>query len=139
MRRLSFSIFTCTLLLSACSSPHLAPPPPAPAESYTASYTGSAVDNVGRADVEMVLIQAGDVLTGNVLLNFAVGLARYSAAGDVTGRVDGDTLRLRLTPADPDYCPYQATVTRSSAKLEGNYVGVGCIEQIKGTLKLERQ
>lgn len=126
-------------LLSACASPHLAPPPAAPADSYTGSYLGSAADNLGRAGVEMVLVQTDDSLSGEVLLSFAVGLARYTAAGDVSGRVDGGTLRLRLTPDDPDYCPYQARLERSGAKLVGSYTGVGCVGDLKGTLSLEKQ
>ena len=141
MRRLL--VFTTLALLSACGSPGLAPPPPAPADSYTGSYTGSAVDNLGRAGLELVLLQTGDTLSGEMRLTFKVGPARYTAAGDVTGRVDGETLRLRLTPDDPDYCPYQASVTRvdpeTNAKLSGSYTGVGCVGTIKGTLSLEKQ
>ncbi len=127
------------LLLVACASPRLAPPPPAPAASYTGSYSGSAADNLGRGGVEMVLVQKGDALSGEVLLTFSAGLARYTAAGDVTGRIDGETAELRLTPDDPDYCPYQASVTRAGAKLTGSYTGVGCVGDIKGTLSLEKQ
>ena len=140
MRR---ALLFATLLLSACASPRLAPPPPAPAASLTGRYLGDAADNLGRADVELVLVQDGDTLTGEMLLTFTAGLARYAAAGDVTGRLEGETLRLRLTPDDPDYCPYQASVTRvdpaTSAKLSGSYTGVGCVGTINGTLDLEKQ
>lgn len=145
-------LFATFALLGACASPRLAPPPPAPAASYTGLYLGTAADNLGRADIEMVLVQAsdelmgdkllGDTLTGEVLLTFVAGLARYTVAGDVTGRVDaadGDAVQLTLTPDDPAYCPYRANLTRAGANLNGRYVGAGCVEAIKGTLKLEKQ
>ncbi|CAN5900360.1 hypothetical protein BH24DEI2_BH24DEI2_06910 [soil metagenome] len=139
MRR-AVSLFATVALLSACGSPHLAPPPAAPAQSYTGRYLGAAADNLGRADVELVLVQNSDMLTGEVLLTFRAGLARYTAAGDVTGSVtaDGD-VAITLTPDDPDYCPYRAKLTRAGAKLAGSYLGVGCVETIKGTLELEKQ
>ena len=133
------ALFLATLLLSACASPRLAAPPPAPASSYTGRYLGDAADNLGRADVELVLVQSDDTLTGEVLLTFRVGLARYTVAGEVTGSADGDTLELTLTPADPDYCPYRARLTRMGVKLAGTYLGVGCTETIKGTLELKKE
>lgn len=140
MRRFPLLTLTCLLwLLPACASPHLTPPPPAPASSYTGSYLGSAADNLGRTDIEMVLVQADDALTGEVILTFAVGLARYSAMGKVTGQVNGESLELNLTPDDRDYCPYRASMTRSGAFLEGSYVGVGCIGDIEGTLSVRKQ
>ena len=127
------------LLLAACSTPHLTPPPPAPSASYTGTWLGEVTDNVGEAEVDMVLIQTGTTLTGELVLSFSVGLVRANATGTATGRVDGASVELWLVPDDEGYCSYHAVANRSGNSLEGSYEGINCQADIEGTLRLQKQ
>ncbi len=129
----------CLLLLSACSTPDLLTPPDAPRSSYTGVWLGKASDNVGGGEIELALIQTGDSLSGEARLTFTAGLLRQSATGVVTGRIEGTSIRARVTPDNPDYCPYEAVLERSGDSLEGSYRGVGCRGTIEGDLTLQKQ
>lgn len=125
--------------LAACSSPQLTPPPLAPSSSFTGLWLGKVADNVGAAAAEMVLIQTGTSLTGELVLSFSVGLVKHNATGTATGRVDGASLELWLVPDDANYCSYHAVASRSGGTLQGSYEGIDCREKIEGTLTLRKQ
>jgi hypothetical protein len=129
-----------TVLLSACGTPRLAPPPPdAPQAGFTGLWRGEARDNFGRGVLELSLVQSGEDITGDALLTLSVGLLRHSAAGTVTGRAEGDRLFLRLTPDDPLYCSYVAVAERVGDRLQGSYAGEHCRGEIAGSVTLGRQ
>ena len=87
----------------------------------------------------MTLIQTDKTLAGEIVLSFSAGLTSYSALGTVTGTITEDSVELYLEPDDPNYCPYRAVASRSGNTLQGTYRGVGCREEIRGTLALEKE
>ena len=126
---------------TACSSPQANVPatPPTLGSNYTGLWRGEVTDNIGNADVDIALTQAGTSLTGELLLSFSVGLSQATAKGTVSGRVNETRAELWLVPEDKTYCAYHAVANRSENRLEGSYVGIDCKEDIQGTLTLKKQ
>lgn len=135
----------CLLALLALTSSACGSSPTGPSGLFGGTWTGDVTDSVsGKGTGRLVLTQTESGLNGTFAWSFATG----ERSGSASGRVDGTTATMFLTPSVPVVCSptvtltgaLAATIVVSGARMNASYFAFGCgSDVLTGTFELTRQ
>ena len=102
------------------------------------TYRGTVQDSVaGTGTIVTTIAQNDESLTGTFQTTFSNPANNNS--GSVSGRINGSSVSLVVTPSNPTSCPFNVTANVNGATIQGTYAAFNCSRAVSGTLSLTRQ
>lgn len=107
--------------------------------TLTGTWTGTITDNLaGVGSLLLTIAQTGNQLTGTWHSTFAD--STQNNGGALAGTVNGDTIALTLTAAQPPACSFTVAATRNDDDhFSGTYAAANCARVENGSLDVRRQ
>jgi hypothetical protein len=125
-------ILLAILTVTACAGNDNGPSP----LNVAGKWNGTIEDNLaGQGIAQVTLSQNGSSLGGI----WATNAGGNINGGTVSGKMDGTTVAVTLTPSVAASCPISVMATVSGNTMTGTYAAVSCPVAINGSLQLTRE